>query len=63
MNRKMTSAVQDCRRRLYSDYKNELSLPEKYSCIYGNPVQAFVPLDIDQTIVGNEAWMIRPASC
>lgn len=51
MSRKMTSAIQDFQRRLYSDYKNHLSLPDHYSYIYGNPVQTVVPLDTDQNSI------------
>lgn len=42
------SAVQDFRRRLYADYKGDLSLPPTYKYIYSNPVQPVVPLDTAQ---------------
>jgi len=32
-------------RRLYSDYKDDLQLPQTYKYVYGNPVQPVVPLD------------------
>jgi len=48
MTAKGDAAVEIFRRRLYSDYKDCLSLPEHYSYIYGNPVQTVVPLDTTQ---------------
>lgn len=45
MSRSRDTAVRGFLRRLFSDYKHDLSLPEPYSYIYGNPVQTIVPLD------------------
>jgi uracil-DNA glycosylase len=45
--RSMT-AIQDFQRRLYANYKGDLSLPPTYKYIYGNPVQPVVPLDTAQ---------------
>jgi uracil-DNA glycosylase len=33
-------------RELYTGYKSDLSIPEDYRYLYGNPVQTVVPLDI-----------------
>lgn len=40
----MTMVV-NFRKRLFANYKNDLSLPDKYNYLYGNPVQPVVPLD------------------
>ena len=45
MSRRGDTAVEGFLRRLFSDYKLDLSLPEPYSYIYGNPIQTIVPLD------------------
>lgn len=42
------SAVRSFQRRLHADYGNDLSLPQTYKYIYGNPVQPVVPLDTAQ---------------
>ena len=40
----MTMVV-NFQKRQFSNYKNDLSLPEHYKYLYGNPVQPVVPLD------------------
>ena len=41
-------AVQRFQKRLHAEYKRDLSLPQTYKYIYGNPVQPVVPLDTAQ---------------
>jgi uracil-DNA glycosylase len=39
------TGIRSFQRALYSNYKSDLSLPDKYKYMYGNPVQPVVPLD------------------
>ncbi len=40
-----SSSIRSFQKRLYTDYKDALSLPTPYNYIYGNPIQPVVPLD------------------
>lgn len=48
MRSRSASEVQRFQKRLYANYKNDLSLPLTYDYVYGNPVQPVVPLDTTQ---------------
>ena len=39
------TAVRDFQKRLFSNYKDDLSLPQIYNYLYGNPIHPIVPLD------------------
>lgn len=41
----LPSEIKEFQQRLYREYKKDLSLPEPYQYLYGNPVEPVVPLD------------------
>ncbi len=41
-------AIQNFQQRLFSHYKDSLSLPSTYNYLYGNPVKPVVPLDTNR---------------
>ena len=45
MSRAPPPAVRAFQKRLYTDYRDRVSLPQPYAYLYGNPVQPVVPLD------------------
>lgn len=42
------TTVKDFQKRLFENYKSDLSLPANYNYLYSNPIHPIVPLDISQ---------------